>query len=496
MKQVAHDCLHNDTVRDELLSAKPLFNLVANDGSTVTVESWPKMIQAKNNDIIRLKLLGNLKLISGLNRSLVTYLDEDGDTMGEPDADSEFLSSMNSGEDSDSNKSSTSLIENDRLIRFATDKLRRMQFQLENNNRIGRSRRDVSRLQERIVDMEEQILGLITEKSRLEDLKLAGGLGADGMLHSYESPKPAQGTNQELKESLSIHPGGTFFNDTTSSSQQSRESELHDTRERARPSLIPTSATDSQQIAFRAVGSNPQLDQPFRSHKKEASRVQFLGQDLLHGTVSDQQSALQALQQPSSQKSENEFPTDFNAAPNASDVPIFLWLSDRTSSRSNEPVSLRYLTQNSRIIKKKNNHHIAKSDEKKTVGGTAIVTTHPTESTLEGILGKIHTQLQDRRTSTTTQAQKARLYSDAPEKSVEDVETMLSSSKNNDQKTSSQKMDIFDLARKIITVWVPENCEVPVIKKYWGGVYRLLDEGGKVGVFHACDSCNSRAGVD
>lgn len=70
----------------------------------------------------------------------------------------------------------------------------------------------------------------------------------------------------------------------------------------------------------------------------------------------------------------------------------------------------------------------------------------------------------------------AELYSTAPTKTIEEVEKILSNSQNNDKNSSSQKRETFDLARKIITAWVPYDCETPVIKKYWGAVYRLLDD--------------------
>lgn len=122
--------------------------------------------------------------------------------------------------------------------------------------------------------------------------------------------------------------------------------------------------------------------------------------------------------------------------------------------------------------KRKLHHWTSNFNEKKIAQGTRFVSTQPT---LESTLDRIHIQLQDQATSTISQVKMAELYCNAPTKTVEEVEKLLSNSQSSDQNSSSQKRDTFDLARKIITTWVPYDCETPVIKKYWGAVYKILD---------------------
>lgn len=99
--------------------------------------------------------------------------------MVEPDIDSEFSSSFNS--DGDSSKSSVSPTEVDKL-EIGTEKLRRMKVKFERDSRAGKLRRSRSRTQQKIADLEEQILALITEELGLGDYRPARAPEADKML--------------------------------------------------------------------------------------------------------------------------------------------------------------------------------------------------------------------------------------------------------------------------------------------------------------------------
>lgn len=256
-----------------MLSAKPQLNLVAHDDSIITVESWPKMLKARTDEIIRLKLVHNYENIRERNPSLVTYVGENRDMKEGSDVDSVLLSSSNS--DEDSNISPTSLVENDRLGP-STIKLRRMKDKLDHTEISSTTR---SRAQEKIADIEEQILALITEELRLKDSKLAKAPEVDKILYSNASSKPAQGTNEELQEFFSLHPEARDRSERTISSHHSSESEVPDTQDRARLSpLRLSSSTDSQQASFRAVGSSstdPKLHESYLSQEKIATRVRF-----------------------------------------------------------------------------------------------------------------------------------------------------------------------------------------------------------------------------
>ena len=218
----------------------------------------------------------NTKNVRELNRSLVTYLDDDWDKIEEYGHDSEFSSTLNSDDDNASYKSSMSLKEINRSIRLATDKLRRMKARLEKENFFQAPSRAKSPTQARVDDMEVQILALILRKVGLEDSELASTLKSDKISYSNKSPQRAQGTDEESKESFSIHSEAAIQSERTSRSQQSREDEIDDTRDRERlSSRRSISATDGRQIAFRAIGSGssePQLDQSYVSHEEEVSR--------------------------------------------------------------------------------------------------------------------------------------------------------------------------------------------------------------------------------
>ena len=155
-------------MQDQLLKDGPLYSLFAKDGTNITAESWPKMVEEKKTEVIHLMLVDH-QGAPGMNRLLVTYFDNEGNEMiRNSDSSSDTSSIFSSDEDeSSSTNSSNSTTSDLGNVAAVVDKLRRLHGKLQEAKTHEKSKK-TGHINTLIATLEDRILALAAEGSAVD----------------------------------------------------------------------------------------------------------------------------------------------------------------------------------------------------------------------------------------------------------------------------------------------------------------------------------------
>lgn len=322
IRQVTDNCLHDEYsfIRDQLLKGGPVYQLVvARDGSPVTAETWPKLVEEKKTEVIHLRLVDNETVNS---RLLVTYCDDEGneliqDSDNSPDTSSTF--SSDDGEGSDASESSVSSDTTFDSIPPAIDRLRILHAKLREAEGRGNAKKTKDLIEHKIPALEEKVLELsaagldldappaqhVQKKSRIiipgpydQRPRSSRGLEHDSSLSPTERYRARlRSRSRSASRSRVIKRDAAF-----SKSAYNLSSEEPSTRGRANQTWIThdRNHSGSQNLHFRNVDYDitPRIRSRIHSHMPGApslSRVSTLptrshsGWDVLRSHVRDRQ---------------------------------------------------------------------------------------------------------------------------------------------------------------------------------------------------------------
>ena len=163
VRQITGNCLVDEYsyIRDQLLKGGPVYELVvAKDGSLVTAERWPKLVEEEKSEVIHLRLVDNESVST---RLLVTYYDDEGNELildSDESSDTSPIFSSDDEEDSDTSESSVSSNMSYDNVAPAVDRLRNLRAKLRQAEDKGDAKNAEDLREHKIPALEEKLLEL------------------------------------------------------------------------------------------------------------------------------------------------------------------------------------------------------------------------------------------------------------------------------------------------------------------------------------------------
>ncbi|KAK0513496.1 hypothetical protein JMJ35_004482 [Cladonia borealis] len=387
------------------------------DGVTVRAENWPAMVLEKKAEIIHLKLIMNE----------VPFYGQDNQVNSEDRSKPDILTT----------DAEVQVNENDSLHVAEVDLLMDAMSQLTHQGKANTPAIET----------------------------LASELGIDG----YCDPDPIHS-----RPSLSAKPGSTFATPTIP--QRKKESSTPPSQPQLSSSTSHSRSGKAAKTAlsnfdFGAFDTKDYLEKTENSEqtRKSTSQLKKLVKIALKEVSHDGIIETQP----------DEEPTRVEKA-DIKQLPIFLWPAEHTPSDINQTsIDSEDRTQ---LPSEKDGETIAADMEHQS--NTAH---HREERRLHDILKGIHRQLLKPFRPAPSERLHAIQYDIIEDKTAPQVSLLLQKMQEKAERDTNQidpdastaflvSKSIRTYSQKIINALVPEDCEEPVIAKYWGAVYRLLAE--------------------
>ena len=162
VKHISDDILKDEynLIRDQLLQGGPAYKLVTREDVQVTAESWPKMVDEKQTEVIQVKLI---------ERPLVVYCDPEGNEVDHLSDSSSETSSIFTTDDAESDTSETSTHSDglrgsdQKLVTPAVKRLRVLHVKLNEARTQGNSTKTDRLERQKIPALEEELLNLMRD---------------------------------------------------------------------------------------------------------------------------------------------------------------------------------------------------------------------------------------------------------------------------------------------------------------------------------------------